>query len=219
MGNQAGVFRPSMHWNHNLRNVPSICSPVRLHSKPSVRCNIMTLASVGNQGRDSDLADDSTLKRLSPMAKEVFKEAQENILALNRSRLKALEELKAAREKIAELERKLEEATQQVTALTTIEDVPTSIVSFNGNNSSNGTATGGAVMYSFDTQNPTQTSKGSTVGQPPASIQGHSSPKSTIVLLYETGWDEAYFHCNKDGTGKASTSLINQYKERRQPMS
>lgn len=44
-------------------------------------------------------------------------QAQENILALNGSRMRALQELKVANEKIAELEQKLEDAVAQISNL------------------------------------------------------------------------------------------------------
>lgn len=54
------------------------------------------------QPKQQDVAalSDSSLRSLSPEARQVFKEAQDNIVALNRSRLRALDELRNAKEKV-----------------------------------------------------------------------------------------------------------------------
>jgi hypothetical protein len=66
--------------------------------------------------------DPATLN--SPAAMKIFQQAQKNILELNESRLKALTELEAAKQKIAELESRLEKTANNNSAGTSSSSSP-----------------------------------------------------------------------------------------------
>lgn len=150
--------------------------------------------AVGDSSQKPDLVDDSALSTLSPMAREVLKEAEENILALNNSRMKALQELKQAKEKIAELEKKLEEATIQVTSLTTVVTQPGAIVPHSSNNNHNHASPSPAA---------------STQNYPPVSTAfGQSVPDTKVILVYESGWEYAFIHCKIDDSSESRFSSI-----------
>jgi hypothetical protein len=104
-----------------------------------------------------------------------FLQAQENILALNGSRMRALQELRAANEKIAELEKKLEDATTQISRL--------------------------ATRHTSITAEPEQHASAKTSS---TSISTSSTPASTslITVSYVTGWDTVYLHFQIDDQRK-----------------
>ena len=73
---------------------------------------------------DAKSSSSENMSDLSPAARAIFNEAQKNILALNTSRIRALQELKAANEKIAQLEHKLDEATRMIRSSTPTTSTP-----------------------------------------------------------------------------------------------
>jgi hypothetical protein len=68
--------------------------------------------------------DPATLN--SPAAMKIFQQAQKNILELNESRLKALTELEAAKEKIAELESRLQRTADSGASSSSSSSTPSS---------------------------------------------------------------------------------------------
>lgn len=166
---------------------------------------VVRLSKRPDNSRPSDGIDEAAYKELSPAAREVFKEvitqfdfispccrrprqvsnniplffyilqAQENILALNGSRMRALQELRAANEKIAELEKRLEDATTQISKLAT------------RHNSSSSTSA---------LEHPEQ-HQGSTNSAKPRSTTPAAST-SLITVSYVTGWDTAFLHFQID---------------------
>ncbi|KAG7673055.1 hypothetical protein KSW81_000283 [Nannochloris sp. 'desiccata'] len=141
--------------------------------KPCIRhlgC-VVRLSKRPDNSRPSDGIDEAAYKELSPAARE----AQENILALNGSRMRALQELRAANEKIAELEKRLEDATTQISKLAT------------RHNSSSSTSA---------LEHPEQ-HQGSTNSAKPRSTTPAAST-SLITVSYVTGWDTAFLHFQID---------------------
>ena len=67
---------------------------------------------IGSCTRLAGVKSDHTPANLSPAALKIFQEAQQNILELNESRLRALEELEAAKARIKDLELRLETAAK-----------------------------------------------------------------------------------------------------------
>ena len=102
-------------------------------------------------------------------------QAQANILALNESRVRALRELKAANEKIADLEKRLEDAARQITTLA---------------------ARHGGGRENAVPQSPVVPPPQSQNSTPPSTTA--SAPPSLITLFYSTGWDAAYLHFQVD---------------------
>ena len=98
-------------------------------------------------------------------------------MKLNSSRVRALRELKAANEKIAELERRLEQATQL----------------------SSDRAAGSVFSAPPDAAAPSAPPAAAPQGAPPPAGQA-------IVVLYETGWDSCYIHYQIDGKGEGCRS-------------
>jgi len=109
----------------------------------------------------------------------VFLQAQENILALNSSRVRALHELKVANEKIVELERMLEDAVTQIMHLRENRDVS---------------------RQELDAGLPLASS---TDGGRP------EGGREIITVAYNTGWETAYIHYQVDTQGKESTAPRN----------
>ena len=106
-------------------------------------------------------------------------------MKLNTSRMRALTELKAANEKIKELESKLEEAA---TRLNTVADPATDGTS---------TITYSAVELGAQPEAAVPATETPRVAAAPPP----HAPAQTIVLLYETGWSTAYIHYQLDGKG------------------
>lgn len=128
---------------------------------------------------DGAAVTEGTLKGLSSEARSIFKEAQENIVELNKSRLKALEELKLARQKIAELEQKLEVAVVEV------HEAASQVADY-------------AASHSKSNQQAPAADPGAAPPRPGASPVPQAG---SITLVYETGWDTAFLHYNPDGKG------------------
>ena len=102
-------------------------------------------------------------------------QAQENILALNSARMRALKELKSAHERIADLEHKLEEIASSLADRTTEGD----------DDIDEGVESNEDLSSAF--------AVGS--GQ---SRETKEAPVDTIVLFYETGWETAFVHHQTD---------------------
>ena len=127
---------------------------------------------------------------------KLFAQAQQNMMVLNQSRLKALEELKSAQQKISELQEELESTKRELTVAQSI-----------AQQADADTYTAAATV-SVDP--PAQ------VEQPVSPPAGLSSPppppppppppkqaptKDLITIRYRTGWRHAYVHCNVNGKG------------------
>ena len=105
-------------------------------------------------------------------------QAQENILALNGSRIRALQELKAANEKIAELEKRLDEAAKQLS-------------SFVGH------------RPQITEQEQEQLSNRNPALKTPPSVPVYQvTPAATITVCYTTGWEDCYLHFQVDDQRK-----------------
>ncbi|KAL4425297.1 hypothetical protein ABPG75_009313 [Micractinium tetrahymenae] len=161
------------------------------------------------------MVPDGAIKSLSPEARRIFREAQDNIIELNKSRLRALDELKAARQKIAELEGKLEAAVAEASSATAqLQQL--------GPASSQRAAQAAAAGQPFSYAAPParQAQQPAQQYQPPAQQYQHQqaappaqqpaqqpAPESgaSITIVYETGWNNAHLHYNADGRGWTSS--------------
>lgn len=152
---------------------------------------------------------DGAIKSLSPEARRIFREAQDNIIELNKSRLRALDELKAARQKIAELEGKLEAAVAEASSATAqLQQLgPAS-----SQRAAQAAAAGQAYTYGQQQApaappaaqyQPPQQQYQRPQSAPPAAQQP-SSEAGNITIVYETGWNDAHLHYNADGRGWTS---------------
>ncbi|KAI3434948.1 hypothetical protein D9Q98_003002 [Chlorella vulgaris] len=140
--------------------------------------------STGASSTQQTLVSDGAIKSLSPEARRIFREAQDNIIELNKSRLRALDELKAARQKIAELEDKLETAVADASQAT----AQLQQLGPRGTQDAAAAAAADVTYYSFGAQQQ----------QPPAAA-AQPIATDTITVVYETGWDAAYVHHCVDG--------------------
>ncbi|PSC76785.1 type I [Micractinium conductrix] len=136
------------------------------------------------------MVPEGAIRTLSPDARRIFREAQDNIIELNKSRLRALEELKAARQKIAELEQKLESAVAEASSATSqLQQLgPASLQQVAP--AAMGSPSGDTTTYSFNRQQ---------AAPPPQ--QGTPAVEQSVTVVYETGWGSAFLHHNCDGRG------------------
>ncbi|CAK0787804.1 hypothetical protein CVIRNUC_011026 [Coccomyxa viridis] len=102
---------------------------------------------------------------------KVFAETQKNMMELNRSRLAALEEVRTLRERVSELDTKVKELEQDA---------------YDGRRPSYNAAAP-----------PLHDEPGAYVPQDPPHGQGGPS----IQLVYQSGWNRVFMHCNIDGKG------------------
>lgn len=128
----------------------------------------------------------------------MFKEAQENIFALNRSRLRALDELRHAKEKIGELESKLEEAVSEASSASR------QVADFQARSLTSTTyeddISGGTFVAAASAPPGAQALvAGSSMAEPAAEPSTSDGPCVTVV--YSTGWQSAFLHYNMDNKG------------------
>ena len=133
-------------------------------------------------------------------AMALFETAQDHMLTLNNSRLKALEELKISKKRIAELQVELDAAKEELAAAQAV--------------AAQAGAAGGLMMdqqqqqqqqqeapasvSSFEAATQAMTEgTASSGGDPPAP----EAPANTITILYATGWHECFAHFNVDDKG------------------
>ncbi|EFN57161.1 hypothetical protein CHLNCDRAFT_143524 [Chlorella variabilis] len=152
--------------------------------------------STSSRDTQDTLVSDGAIKSLSPEARRIFREAQDNIIELNKSRLRALEELKGARLRIAELEGKLEQAVAEASQAT----AQLQQLGPGGTQAAAAAAAAAAgalpeVSYNFSTAQAPQ------VAQQPPPTTTPAPTSDTITVVYETGWGAAYVHHNVDGAG------------------
>ncbi|KAL4418802.1 hypothetical protein ABPG77_010211 [Micractinium sp. CCAP 211/92] len=153
------------------------------------------------------MVSDGAIKSLSPEARRIFREAQDNIIELNKSRLRALDELKAARQKIAELENKLEAAVAEASSATAqLQQLgPAS-----SQRAAQAAAAGQAYTYGQQQAQPVQQYQPPAQqyqrpqSAPPAAQQPAPDSGAGITIVYETGWNNAHLHYNADGRGWTS---------------
>lgn len=112
-------------------------------------------------------------RAVDPALAKMFQEAQQNILRLNESRLNALSELKAARKRISDLEKRLAEAAEEASAHTSTRQ----------------------QVQQQQTYNPYQAVNTSEPLQNESSIPAQTRPtQQSVTIAYGTGWDKAYIH-------------------------
>eukprot|EP00894_Picocystis_sp_ML_P000158 jgi/Pico_ML_1/50675/g1843.t1 len=110
----------------------------------------------------------------------MFREAQQNILDLNQSRLLALEELQHARSRIADLEERVMEAEAAAAEAVTLAEARSAAA-----------AAAAAEERSAQAQRAYQ--------ETTASMEEGSSAGDAVKLVYKTGWNQAYVHFRADG--------------------
>jgi len=111
---------------------------------------------------------------------DMFREAQQNILDLNQSRLLALEELQHARSRIADLEERVMEAEAAAAEAVTLAEARSAAA-----------AAAAAEERSAQAQRAYQ--------ETTASMEEGSSAGNAVKLVYKTGWNQAYVHFRADG--------------------
>lgn len=140
------------------------------------------------------MVPDGAIKSLSPEARRIFREAQDNIIELNKSRLRALEELKAARHKIAELESKLEDAVAEASSATA------QLQQISPSQQQVAQPPPAPINYGRD-QGQQRDSQQARQQAPPAQQQPPAEGGPSITVVYETGWGNAFLHHNPDNRG------------------
>lgn len=195
-----------VHCELEGRLTPSWHRPLS-HPKPHTLGCVFRASKRHEHARSHDGLDGLAHKEISPAAREIFKEvrpskatmlcpipithppfvilqAQENILALNGSRIRALQELKAANQKIAELEKKLEEAAKQLSSLAGHRPVD------------------GVDQQQQPSSSTSISSPIAAEGLPPPHVQ-QPPPVETITVCYVTGWEDVFLHYQIDDQRKS----------------
>eukprot|EP00192_Tetraselmis_astigmatica_P021611 CAMPEP_0117671138 /NCGR_PEP_ID=MMETSP0804-20121206/13163_1 /TAXON_ID=1074897 /ORGANISM="Tetraselmis astigmatica, Strain CCMP880" /LENGTH=272 /DNA_ID=CAMNT_0005479557 /DNA_START=137 /DNA_END=955 /DNA_ORIENTATION=- len=172
---------PSMR---SFINLPRRCAPVRT----PLSCSAAK-STEGQYGEDISTKKD-------PL--KLFAQAQQNMMVLNQSRLKALEELKSAQQKIAELQEELESTKRELAVA-------------QSNASQAETVTPILTGTEPDGAEPGQVEEPTTPEQPsppPSTPTPQAPAKGLITIRYRTGWKHAYVHCNLNGKGWTSAPGI-----------
>lgn len=164
----------------------------------------------GGAPGDAALAD-TTIRTLSPEARQVFREAQENIVQLNKSRLRALEELRNAKQKIAELEAKLEEAvTEAASASRQVAELQARTLSSASllPTADDAEPAAAAAVSWAPQEEPAATAEPAAPVEPAAAVEpaavaepAPSEEGPSVTVVYSTGWQSAFLHYNADGKG------------------
>jgi len=134
-------------------------------------------------------------KASSPDVMKVFAKAQENMMQLNQSRLKALDDLQVARSTIADLKEQLQEANAEIQQLKSA--AAAAPVSMPAVSQSQPTSQEAAPASP-----PSDLQKEPSIAEPTAS-DPPAEPVATdyITIYYKTGWRRAFIHCSVDGKG------------------
>lgn len=111
---------------------------------------------------------------------DMFREAQQNILDLNQSRLLALEELQHARSRIADLEERVMEAEAAAAEAVALAEARSAAA-----------AAAAAEERSAKAQR--------AYHETTASMEEGSSARNAVTLVYKTGWNKAYVHFRTQG--------------------
>lgn len=115
---------------------------------------------------------------------QLFAQAQQNVITLNNSRLKALNDLKNARKTIAELQNELDIARQEIGRLQATAAVAVSATPQSTCDSADALLTTFVADANISCVDVTQLP------------ECESNP--VITITYQTAWPEAYIHCKVD---------------------
>ncbi|GMH35832.1 hypothetical protein BSKO_03700 [Bryopsis sp. KO-2023] len=166
----------------------------------------LTPRSIGLSRKRSLLvrADSATNERLSVDMKKFVQETQKNILELNKSRLRAIEEAGEERQKSQVKDAKIKDLMLKVAHLEAensdlkdkLDSAPSEPVVANQNNNSNHVNEVEVRQPNGAVPQEAAAASGSPVEKEPPVVKSKA-----ITVHYATGWKEVFFHFNADNKG------------------
>mmetsp|Transcript_19334 Transcript_19334/g.46097 ORF Transcript_19334/g.46097 Transcript_19334/m.46097 type:complete len:302 (-) Transcript_19334:295-1200(-) len=158
---------------------------------------------------------DQTQAALPPDAMKLFSQAQQSMLVLNESRMKALEELKAAKKQIAALQVELDGVKRELAQARSTTTAPQAPAEAPPPPAAPAEPTGGTEVVDAPTE-ATPVAKEQVLQPEEQQQQPEPEPEEPppepvaprITIIYRTGWHDAFVHCNVDGRGWTSSPGI-----------